>query len=105
MDWTDILPLVGSFTPATPIADITLATNTCCVVCHDVVFNPDLNELVAVYDCDSNSDGYGDEIFLARLSSTGSYLQPPRRLTANVTGIAYFQNILLINYYAICTKL
>ena len=92
------LPLVGSFDNVGDIKYPMPDLVPCCVVCHDIAFDSDLQEFLLVYDCDGDGDGYGDDVFAVRLDSFGSNIGSARRVSATVTG-----SVSLILYTVYCT--
>ena len=76
--------------PATPIRNLLTGSrlNTCCVICHDVAFNSDLNEFLLAHDCDTDENGYGDEIYVVRLDAFGNRLESLKFTSSSQQGNA-----------------
>ena len=80
-----VLPLMGSFAASSSIKYPVLAFNQCSVLHHDIIYNPHLYEFVLVYDCDYNGDGSGDDVFVARLDSSGNNIHQPMSIKISET--------------------
>ena len=86
--FSNLLPLVGSFVPASGIefpVD-TVRHGYCCVIHHCIVFNPDLFEFLLVYACDNDEDGKGDDVFMARLDYSGKTIGTAISIKVSVSG-------------------
>lgn len=86
---SQLLPLVGSFVSSTPLKYPIVSIQQCCVVCHDMVFNPDRSEFLLAYDCDNDGDGNGDDVFVSRLDYSGDTIEAARSIKASVQGTVF----------------
>jgi hypothetical protein len=84
---SNLLPLVGSFVSKTPIKYPSHSIGGCCVLHHSIVFNPHLSEFLLAYDCDTNNDGNGDDVFMTILDYAGNVIQPAMSIKTTVPGI------------------